>query len=690
MSSLNNNMQRTKSVEELVRNGISLVESGSLIAAEASFTKALKKKPNDFDIVLHLAQLYKSQRKLEESLTMCQRAFGLNPKSSRARNALVSAVEDVGMVFEFINKLPEAEECYKVAIEINPHTFISLHKLAFLKRNQGLIDEAIPLLLKVIEIKPDSTEHYIELAKIFKHQGKLQEALSYCKGALRIKPNYLPAYVGMGHILKDLQDINGSIKCFKHAIEIYPELTAAHFQLGKLFMDQGKLEEAFQHFEKLMDCKDDENLCTYCCHMGTILSQMKKYEDALVYFKKAIEIDPTCVIAHSCVASMLDKLNDFENAIKHHKIAIKLDPSSSVTSTAYFVFGKTLMKMGDYENAEKICATAINLNPNSPNYYVMMANICMERRKYAEARVHCKTAFQLLDKQNDKVTEMLKKLVNEEDPNKLYNKIKVIGKGGFGEVHLAEEIGTGKKLALKIITFNEKAKKESFMSEILVMKGNTHDNLVVYLDSYLVGKDQLWIAMEYLEGGSLSNIIYLCKLSELQIAAICKEILQGLKFLHSLGIVHRDIKSSNILLGMNGQVKIADFGLCAQVAPEILRSTFACTPCWAAPEVLHGKPYGDKVDIWSFGIVIIEMVDRKPPIDVFAKIMRNDKVTISQQHSVSVNCNLFLDKCLQVDASKRASAVELLDHPFLSSVDNLDTLVPLIEKAQIMLQNNRK
>ncbi|GAB6030270.1 p21 protein (Cdc42 Rac)-activated kinase [Chamberlinius hualienensis] len=623
----------------------------------------------------------------DEAIRMSKRAIELNPNSSQACKVLVIALEGKGISLEKNNQLSEAEECYKNALQQDPETFVSLHSLSRLKRNQGLNEEAISLLLKVIEIKPAFIEAYYELAKILHQEGKLQEALSYCKEAVRIKPNYPAAYASMGHILKDLQDIKGSIKCYKHALEIDPEFTTARLHLGILLMDQGKLDEAFQYFEKSMDCKDDRFLCNSYCHMGFLLCKMNKHEDALVYYKKAIEIDPTFRVAHSSVAIVLEKLNDFENAIKHHQIAIELDPSCA---EGHFQFGRTLMKMGDHENAEKSCATVIKLNPKFSNAYLMMANICMKRRKYAEAAAYRTTAFELLDKQNDKVTEMLKKLVNEEDPNKLYNKIKVIGKGGFGEVHLAEEIETGKKLALKIITFNEKAKKESFMSEILVMKGNTHDNLVVYLDSYLVGKDQLWIAMEYLEGGPLSNIIYPCKLSELQIASICKELLQGLKFLHSLGIVHRDIKSSNILLGMNGQVKIADFGLCAQVAPEILRSTFACTPCWAAPEILHGKPYGDKVDIWSFGIVIIEMVDRKPPIDVFAKIMRNDKVTISQQHSVSVNCNLFLDKCLQFDPSKRASAVELLDHQFLSSVDNLDTFVPLIEKAQIMLQNNRK
>ncbi|GAB6030273.1 p21 protein (Cdc42 Rac)-activated kinase [Chamberlinius hualienensis] len=678
MGSSNTKMQRATSVEELIENGIRLAKSGLFNEAEDSFIQALIKNQTDAGALCQLALVYMHQKKFDGAICMSQRAIKFHSNLPAACEILGIAFEKKGQALELTNQLSEAEDCYKNALQQNPLLFVSIYRLAHLKLNQGLNEEAIMHLIKVIEIKPDLVEPYVDLAIILEQQGNLQGALSYCKEAVKIKPNYPAAYVGMGLILKDLHDIKGAVKCYKRALEINPDIGKAHLNLGKLLMEQGKLEEAFQHFEKLMECKD-ENLCNSCCHMGNLLCKMNKFEDALVYYKRAIEIDPSFSAVHINLAVVLENLNDFESAIKHHKIAIDLDPS---WADAHFAFGKTLMKMGDYENAEKICATAIKLDPKSPNSYLMMANICMKKRKCAEAAAYYKRAFQMYDKHEDKVTEMLKKLVSQEDPNKLYSQLQVIGQGGYSVVHLAEEIETGNKLALKIINFSENMKKELLLSEILAMKGTTHENVVVYIDSYLVGKDQLWIAMEYLEGGPLSNIIYLCELSESQIAAVCKEVLQGIKFLHSLGIVHRDIKSSNILLGMNGQVKIADFGLCAQIAPELLRSTYAGTPCWAAPEVLDGKRYGDKVDIWSFGVVIVEMIDSKPPIDVFAKIMKNDRVTAIKTDRVSTNCQIFLEKCLQMDPSKRASALELLEHQFLSFADNLSDLVPIIEKAK--------
>ncbi|XP_012692108.1 serine/threonine-protein kinase PAK 6 [Clupea harengus] len=280
----------------------------------------------------------------------------------------------------------------------------------------------------------------------------------------------------------------------------------------------------------------------------------------------------------------------------------------------------------------------------------------------------------------------LQMVVDKGDPRSYLDNFVKIGEGSTGVVCIAREKHSGRQVAVKMMDLRRQQRRELLFNEVVIMRDYQHKNVVEMFKSALV-EEELWVIMEYLQGGALTNIVSETRLSEEQIATVCEAVLQALAYLHSQGVIHRDIKSDSILLTLDGRVKLSDFGFCAQISKDIpKRKSLVGTPYWMAPEVISKSPYGTEVDVWSLGIMVVEMVDGEPPYfsetPVAAMKRLRDELapTVRNINQISPVLRDFLDRMLTRDPLERATATDLLEHPFLLKSSSPQCLVPLVEQ----------
>ncbi|XP_006166468.1 STE20-like serine/threonine-protein kinase isoform X2 [Tupaia chinensis] len=299
--------------------------------------------------------------------------------------------------------------------------------------------------------------------------------------------------------------------------------------------------------------------------------------------------------------------------------------------------------------------------------------------------------FKLGSEKKKKQYEHVKRDLN---PEEFWEIIGELGDGAFGKVYKAQNKETSVLAAAKVIDTKSEEELEDYMVEIDILASCDHPNIVKLLDAFYY-ENNLWILIEFCAGGAVDAVMLELErpLTESQIQVVCRQTLEALNYLHENKIIHRDLKAGNILFTLDGDIKLADFGVSAKNTRTIQRrDSFIGTPYWMAPEVVmcetsKDRPYDYKADVWSLGITLIEMAEIEPPhhelnpMRVLLKIAKSEPPTLAQPSRWSSNFKDFLKKCLEKNVDARWNTSQLLQHPFVT-VDSNKPIRELIAEAK--------
>ncbi|KAL3908129.1 MAG: hypothetical protein SGILL_008601, partial [Bacillariaceae sp.] len=258
----------------------------------------------------------------------------------------------------------------------------------------------------------------------------------------------------------------------------------------------------------------------------------------------------------------------------------------------------------------------------------------------------------------------------------------LIGEGSFGAVYKANHKPTGAVVAVKVIAnaSSSKSEEEKIKGEIDILSRCDSSYIVGYFECFIKPPTskpgEMWIVMEFCAGGSMTDLIEAnagFSLPEDCIRAVCASIVLGLEYLHGIAnVCHRDIKCGNVLLTSDGDVKLADFGVSAELSNTLnKRKTVVGSPYWMSPEVIRESHYDGRADVWSLGITTIEMAEGAPPhanlhpLRAIFVIPTKPAPTLADPDNWSPEMLDFVRVCCQKDASQRSDSAQLASHPFV-------------------------
>jgi len=266
--------------------------------------------------------------------------------------------------------------------------------------------------------------------------------------------------------------------------------------------------------------------------------------------------------------------------------------------------------------------------------------------------------------------------LKEADASADFLLLEKLGEGSFGKVYRAQQHSINRHVAIKVVPVAQDTGEVA--REIETLKECDSDNIVRYYGSFQRGPE-LWIVMEFCEGSSLCDIMEATRrcFTEEQIGAVMAGTLEGLIYLHRLNKIHRDVKAGNLLLSERGIIKLADFGVAAQMASTMSRrGTVIGTPFWMAPEVISGGPeagYNAKADVWSLGITAIELAEGAPPHSDMHPMRAIFLIPTLPPPTLGAKAGGwreqivdFVGRCVVKEVDQRPFTSELLSHPLIA------------------------